>query len=100
MTQFVVLQSDCKKNRARARFCEIPSIYLRTHSTISAALLGGKNIARCDSEATIIAYISILFIHLNYFFPLYDKHFETDEKMYCGTDESITPFYNTIHRLI
>ena len=34
-------------------------------------------------------------------FPtLHHKHFETDEKAFCRIDESIIPFYNTIHRLV
>ena len=32
--------------------------------------------------------------------PLHDKHFETDEKISCRIDDSITPFYTTIHRLV
>ena len=31
---------------------------------------------------------------------LHDKYFETDEKISCRIDDSITPFYNTIHRLL
>ena len=31
---------------------------------------------------------------------LHDKHFETNEKISNWTDESNTPFYNTIHRLV
>ena len=31
--------------------------------------------------------------------PLH-KHFETDEKIYIRIDELITPFYNTIHKLV
>ena len=38
--------------------------------------------------------------HSCVFSQLYDKNFETDRKTFCRNDESITPFYNTIHRLV
>ena len=34
------------------------------------------------------------------FSPLHNKNFDIDEKISCRIDESITPLYNTIHRLV
>ena len=52
-----------------------------------------------------LTYIIVLATHCFYLisvvFPLlHDKHFETNEKISNRIDESNTPFYNTIYRLV
>ena len=47
-----------------------------------------------DSDPFFLSHLSPIFS------PLHDKHFHTDEKVYCRIDESVTLLYNSIHRLV
>ena len=80
-----------------------------THFHFESVLLSNKHSwtdNRCYSfdvaEATSWLYpLHLSHLTSNVFLRLlHDKHFETDEKISCrvdGVDESITPFYKTIH---
>ena len=55
---------------------------------------------RCGWSYYSYSYIHAFYLISSTFCPLHDKHFETDKKISCRIDESITILDNTIHRLI
>ena len=59
-----------------------------------------QNVIKMIVGRQIYSY-SFLISHLSSVFsPLHVKHFDKDEKISFRIDESITPFFNTIHRLV
>ena len=56
--------------------------------------------SRCGWSYYSYSYIYAFYLISSTFCPLHDKHFETDEKISCRVDESITILDNAIHRLI
>ena len=71
--------------------------YHQTHTADELTYI----IAKAQPEALSSFRYPFFLSHLSYFFSqLHEKHFETNEKISNGIDESNTPFYNKIDQLV